>query len=233
MLSIKKVPYFEKNNITKDEATELIFNSPFFRYSPERKKRKENLMESLVSILEDKQFLMKNLEKIIREKYPIQTWLNNPILRTKSKEVENIKDPEIQKFADILLVAMKMYDWIGLAAPQIGENIRMIAVCQLDKKEKNIILTEVMINPEIIERKWEYICEEWCLSLPWLEWKVKRSKYVKVKYTTPEWEEKIIEAKNLNAAILQHEIDHLDWILFWDKVINKQPQININKLVQF
>ena len=172
--------------------------------------------------------------KFIKQNYPIQTWLNNPILRKKSKNIDfdKIKSKKIQDFAQILFTAMELYDWIWLAAPQIWENIRIISVCQLDKEEKNVIWADILINPEIIKKSWEYISNEWCLSLPGLEWKVKRHNYVKVKYYDIEWNKKIIEATKLNAAILQHEIDHLDWILFWDKVINKQSQINFEKLVQ-
>ena len=175
----------------------------------------------------------KDLKNYIKQNYPIQTWLNNPILRTKSKEIDlnDIKSDKIQDFAQILFTWMEMYDGIWLAAPQIWENLRIVAVCQLDKKEKDIIWAEVLINPKIIEKSWEYISEEGCLSLPGLEWKVKRYKKVKVEYYDINWEKHTIEGENLNAAILQHEIDHLDWILFWNKVINKWPQINFNKLL--
>ena len=195
----------------------------------------------LLKILDNKNLYLHNPNKLmnkefqnyIKQNYPIQTWLNNPILRTKSKEVnlEEIKSDKIQDFAQILFAWMEMYDGIWLAAPQIWENIRMIAVCQLDKKEKDITWAEVLINPKIIEKSWEYISEEGCLSLPWLEGKVKRYKKVKVEYYDINWEKHSIKAENLNAAILQHEIDHLNWILFWDKVINKWPHINFNKMI--
>jgi len=185
-------------------------------------------LDNVVKIMNPK------LKEFIKQNYPIQTWLNNPILRKKSESINisEIKSDEIQDFAQILFAAMELYDGIWLAAPQIWLNKRMIAVCQLDKSEKNVVWADVLINPEIIEKSWEYISEEACLSLPGLEWKVKRYNYVKVKYYDIDRKEKTIEATKLNAAILQHEIDHLDWILFWDKVINKQPQINFEKLVQ-
>jgi len=172
----------------------------------------------------------KKIKEYIQQHYKIQTGLNNPILRKKSEPVDNIQDPEIQDFAQILFYAMEIYDGIWLAAPQIWVNKRLIAVCQLDKKEKNIIWADVLINPKIIEKSGEYISDEACLSLPGLEWKVKRAKYVKVEYFDINWEKKTITAENLNAAILQHEIDHLDGILFWDKVIDKQPQLNLGKI---
>ncbi len=173
------------------------------------------------------------LDLIIKKNYPIQTWINNPILRTKITKISksDIVSAKVKEFSKILFRAMEIYDWIWLAAPQIWELLRMIAICQFDKKWKNILRSDVLINPEIIFKDWEYISDEACLSLPWLEWKVKRVKKIKVKFFDINWKLNIIEAYDLNAAIIQHEIDHLDWILFRDKVINKQSKINLNKII--
>ena len=126
---------------------------------------------------------------------------------------------------------MQLYDGIWLASPQIWENIRMIAVCQLDKSEKNVIFADVLINPKIIKKsKKMFFQEEWCLSLPGLEWEVKRHYEVEVEYTDIEGKKQTLKAKWLNSAILQHEIDHLDGILFYDKAINKKEP-NLGKLL--
>jgi len=173
---------------------------------------------------------MKDIEKILKKKYPIQTGLNNPILRKKSEDVSHITD-EIKEFAEILHRWMELYDGIWLAAPQIWINKRMVAVCQLNKKEDKIISSSVLINPKIIEKSSKtFIQEEGCLSLPGMEWDVKRHFKVKIEYLDIKGKKHEMNLTWLNAAILQHEIDHLDWILFWDKVIEKKSP-NFKKLL--
>ncbi len=176
--------------------------------------------------------ISKDFEKYIKNNYPLQTWLKNTILRTRSIEVDNITD-DIKDFAEVLYAWMQLYDWVWLAAPQIGENIRMIAVCQLNKKEDKIVDSKVLINPEIIEKSnKKFIQEEWCLSIPWMEWDVERYEKVKVKYINLEWKECEMILRWTNAGIVQHELDHLDWILFWDKVINKNKWLNIKQFIK-
>lgn len=170
-------------------------------------------------------------KEFIKQNYPIQTWINNDILRKKSKKIKNITD-SIYDFSEILAKWMEIYDGIGLAAPQIWENIRMIAVCKLNKKNDKIIKQTILINPEIIEKSSKTIVEEeWCLSLPWINWKVKRNYKVKVKYTNIYWKIEEIEELWTNAWILQHEIDHLDGILFWDKIIKDEKKINLKNFL--
>ncbi|MGD8990749.1 MAG: peptide deformylase [Desulfobacterales bacterium] len=98
----------------------------------------------------------------------------------------------------------------GLAAPQIGVQRRMI-VCGLRGEIKTLI------NPEIVEKKGRYVNSEYCLSLPQNERKmITRSQYVRVKYNTLKNSEKIICARNSYAALLEHEIDHLNGVLYID-----------------
>ena len=187
---------------------------------------------SLKQVLEnkEKEMSIKISEEFIKQNYPVQTGLNNPILRTKSKWIEEINE-EILSFGKILFKAMELYDGIWLAAPQIWVNKRIIAICQLNKKEDKVIFSEVLINPEIIEKSEKmFIQEEGCLSLPGMEWDVQRHFKVKVIYTGLDGKKHQINATWLNAAILQHEIDHLDWILFWDKVVDKKAP-NFKKLL--
>ena len=173
---------------------------------------------------------MKDLDKIIQEKYPVQTGLNNPILRKESEEITEITD-EIKEFEKILHRWMELYDGIWLAAPQIWVNKRMVAVCQLNKKEDKIISSSVLINPKIINKSAKtFIQEEGCLSLPGMEWDVQRHFKVKIEYLDINWKKHEMNLTGLNAAIVQHEIDHLDWILFWDKVVNKKTP-NLKKLL--
>ncbi len=160
---------------------------------------------------------MINLKKF----YPIQTWLDNKILRKKSKKIDSI-DQDILEFAEILMELMYEYDWVWLAAPQIWRNIRMIAITywKETKKGHERIDEDIMINPEIIEKSNEMlVSEEACLSVPDVIWKVKRHQNIVVEYLDIFGRKKKKKLRNYNACIVQHEIDHLDAILFVDKLI--------------
>ena len=138
---------------------------------------------------------------------------NDEILRKKSKKVE-----EINNRIKILIEDMKetMYgaDGVGLAAPQVGI-LKRIAV--VDVGEGPIVI----INPEIIETSGCEIDVEGCLSLPGKQGEVERPAMVKVKALSENGEEFIVEGEGLLARALCHEIDHLDGILFTDKLVDK------------
>jgi len=167
----------------------------------------------------------------IKAFYPLQTWDNNKILRKKSEQVD-IFDDEIKEFAEILLDLMYAYDWVGLAAPQVGKNIRVIATTQWKevkkwrKTNKEIIGETAMINPEILEhseekRKWE----EACLSVPWLCGDVERWTRIVVKYQDKKWKNHVQKYTWFSAVVIQHEMDHLDGILFTDKIVGEIREI--------
>ncbi len=163
-----------------------------------------------------------NIEKL-KKMYPIQVGVNNPILRKKSLPVTYVDD-EIKEFWLILKTLMYEYDWVWLAAPQIWKNIRMIAVTFWSKKWKDykFLWDEVMVNPKITYfSKETNIEEEACLSLPWIFWDVERSNEIVVEYIDIRWRRKKKRLTGLNARIVQHEVDHLDGILFVDKLVNK------------
>lgn len=127
-------------------------------------------------------------------------------------------------------------DGVWLAAPQIGKNIRVIATTQREKKGKdNKLVGEViMINPVIIEQSKEKItAEEACLSVPNVFGYVKRYKSIVVEYTDTKGNKQKKKLKDFNATIIQHEIDHLDGILFVDKTIKEkwEKSKKINKKI--
>ncbi len=159
-------------------------------------------------------------------KYPIkkiQTGINNPILRSTSEEVKEISE-ELIWFCDKLLSAMFENKWVGLAAPQIGENIRVIATSQREKKPRKdkFLWTTIMINPTIIDKSKETILwEEACISLPNCIGMVRRHKGIHVEFIDTKGKKQRQKYKDFNAVIIQHEIDHLDGVLFMDKV---QPE---------
>ncbi len=158
--------------------------------------------------------------------YPVQTWVDNEILRTESKKISDINN-DLVDFANDLLELMYEYDWVWLAAPQIGKNIRMIATTtwKQGKKWPELASEEIMINPIITDKSDEMVkSEEACLSVPNIIWTVKRHKNITVEYKNIEGFKKKKKLKNYNSFIVQHEIDHLDWILFVDKLIDEPKE---------
>ncbi|MFA6256310.1 MAG: peptide deformylase, partial [Candidatus Absconditabacterales bacterium] len=154
----------------------------------------------------------------------IQTGMNNPILRTISEEIQEI-DQELIIFCHKLLTLMYQNKGVGLAAPQVGENIRVIVTSQRDKKKtKDKLLGEtIMINPKITERSKETILrEEACISLPNCTGMVKRHKAITIEFLDIQGKKQNKKYKEFNAVIIQHEIDHLDGILFMDKIVKKK-----------
>ena len=137
----------------------------------------------------------------------------NKILRKKSKDINllTIKNKDFQSMLDLMAETMLKKDGVGLAASQIGENIRLFVV-----NTKNG--PEFFINPIILKKSWaKEIAEEGCLSIPNVFGKVKRHKQVICGYINRKGEGKKVEASGLMARVIQHENDHLDGILFIDK----------------
>jgi len=137
----------------------------------------------------------------------------NPILREVSKPVDpaEILRPEFQRFLDEMIETMKE-GGVGLAAPQVGVAKRFIIV-------KTKTGPEAFINPKIFSASIRKInSEEGCLSVPGVWGIVKRHSKVKVKALNRRGEKVLIKASGLESIIFQHEIDHLDGILFIDKV---------------
>lgn len=133
------------------------------------------------------------------------------ILRKKSKEVKEIT-PSILTLLDDMAETMYAADGVGLAASQIGILKRIVVIDVGD----GII---ELINPEIIETDGEQVCAEGCLSIPGISGEVKRPERVKVKALNRHGEEIILEGEDLLAVAFCHEIDHLNGVLFTDKVI--------------
>ena len=162
----------------------------------------------------------------------IQTGINNPILRTVSEEIEEINQ-DLILFCHKLIVLMYQNKGVGLAAPQVGENIRVIATSQRDrKKTKDKFLGEtIMINPKIIEKSKETILrEEACISLPNCTGMVRRHQSITVEFLDLKGKKQSKKYKEFNAVIIQHEVDHLDGILFMDKIVpDKSEKKSVKK----
>ena len=150
---------------------------------------------------------------------------DNPILRKKSVPVKTI-DKKLVKYIKEMKVAMKKAKGVGLAAPQVGNNIRL-ALVTINKKVMPII------NPEIISKSEEIeLGEEGCLSLPGVWGKVNRHKAITLKYQDEKGDEKILKLKDFNARVVQHEIDHLDGILFIDYLEKSEEVLGVAKNVE-
>lgn len=137
----------------------------------------------------------------------------DPKLRLKSKKIDSkyIKNPEFIDFCSDLVLTMQKKDGVGLAAPQIDKRIRVIAV-NADKGPM------IFINPVITKRSWaKNLSEEGCLSVPNTFGQVSRHNKIKCNYIDRNGNAKTMATQGLMARILQHEIDHLDGILFIDK----------------
>ena len=139
----------------------------------------------------------------------------DPILRKKSKMVSNYSD-RLKVLVEDMYETMDVAYGVGLAAPQVGILKRVIVIDNRDEENGKRFY---MINPEIIEKEGIEVGMEGCLSVPGKQGTVERSKDIKVKYNDLSGEEKILEAEDFLARILQHEIDHLDGILYTDKAI--------------
>ena len=156
----------------------------------------------------------------------------DPILKRKALVVENI-DEEIQSLIDTMSTVMYKSSGIGLAANQIGVEKRVI-IFDIDYKEKKKDLT-VIINPEIIlmENKIEF--EEGCLSVPDFQGKINRKKYIQVQGIDRHGNPINIEAEDLTAICIQHEIDHINGTLILDHVSHLKRTLykrKIEKLMQ-
>ena len=137
-------------------------------------------------------------------------------LRKKSREVEidDITSEKIQSLIDDMLETMYNYKGVGLAAVQVGMLKRVIVIDVEDEKGPY-----VLINPQIIKTKGEKECDEGCLSFPNQYGKVVRPTEVTVEFYDRNAKKIRLKAKDLLAQAICHECDHLEGILFVDKVL--------------
>ena len=143
-----------------------------------------------------------------------------PSLREKSKEVHKISK-KVQMLVEDLYDTLYELNGVGLAAPQIGENLRVFVIdVGTDPKTMNPI---TFINPKILKKEGAINSYEGCLSFPEAYTNVRRYKYVKVKALNIKGKPFILEAKDgsLLARAIQHEFDHLDGVLFIDHCRNR------------
>lgn len=138
---------------------------------------------------------------------------NDEILRKKSRDVEKI-DEKIQTLIDDMIETMRKYNGVGLSAVQIGV-LKKVVVIDIDDGTG----VKVLINPKIIKTKGEHEVEEGCLSFPNQYAKLMRPKEVIAEALDRNGKKIIIKAKDLLAQAIAHELDHLDGVVFKDKML--------------
>lgn len=164
--------------------------------------------------LKRKHLCMAKILKIIQE--------GSPVLRKKAETVKNPKSPETLELIEDMIVTMKHASGIGLAAPQVGVSLKIFTV-NLEEK------VYVFINPEIKDISGDAIpFEEGCLSVHKIWGPVTRPKKLTIKALNENGEPVKIRAKGLLARVIQHEMDHLNGVLFIDKA-EKLYKIEENK----
>ena len=166
--------------------------------------------------------------------------IGHPILRKKTFEVEKkkIKSKSVMNIINDLVKVMRMFNGAGLAANQIFYNLR---ICVIEIKNNtryshlpNIPL-KILINPKIIvlNKKKTFESFEGCLSVPNLRGKVKRYEEIRLDFYNEKAQYKSEIIKGFEAIVYQHEIDHLDGILFTDKVINNKSLVTYDNYIKF
>ena len=151
----------------------------------------------------------------------------NPILRMKAKHIENI-DSDVKQLANDMITIMQGEEGIGLAAPQVAQSISLLVV------DMSLIDEEgeptAFINPEILTSEGESVLEEGCLSLPDIREDVKRPEIITLRYQNIEGEVSEKRFDELLARVLQHEIDHLNGVLFVDRISSLKKKMFNKKL---
>jgi len=149
-------------------------------------------------------------------------------LKRVSRKIEQVT-LEIRELAASLCEVMYDEPGIGLAAPQVGEDVRLIVVdteWTEEDKERNPI---VMVNPEISEPAGKIVWEEGCLSVPDFTADVTRAEQIVVRGSSLDGEPMEIPAQGLLAVCFQHEIDHLDGVLFIDRISRLKRSLYVKR----
>jgi peptide deformylase len=156
-------------------------------------------------------------------------YVPDPRLRAKAKPVEP-NDPRVPALAERMLATMYKAPGIGLAAPQVGELLRLVVI---DLRPDEKFDPMVLVNPEVVAESAEQATrEEGCLSLPNQYAEVTRPARVKVRYTDLAGAKREVEGDGLMAACLQHEIDHLNGVLFVDHISALKRNMLLRKLAK-
>jgi len=144
----------------------------------------------------------------------------DPMLKQVAIQVESVDEPTVAVIQDLVDTMLDSGHSVGVAAPQIGELIRVVVV-DVSKsklgKDNNHGLLE-MVNPVIIEKSGSKMMREGCMSVPDYTGNVTRAEHIAVEFTDCAGQLRVIEASGFESVAIQHELDHLDGMLFLDRV---------------
>jgi peptide deformylase len=146
--------------------------------------------------------------------------MGHPVLRAKARplSVSDIRTAEFQKLVDDMIETMVEYHGVGLAGPQVHEGLRLF-VADLGAKDEEESEPIAIVNPEISVVGTETV-EDWegCLSIPDIRGRVPRARDIKVRALDRHGDRIELNAQNFSARVIQHETDHLDGVLFFDRM---------------
>ncbi len=154
--------------------------------------------------------------------------LGDPVLRKRAEEVSSF-DAELDRLVQDMFATMYHARGIGLAAPQVGVSLRVM-VLDLGEADEEGLGPFALVNPKLVEASRKTArSAEGCLSIPGVEEVVERPESVVMEGFTPKGEPRIVQASGLMARALQHELDHLDGILFIDRLSPLKRQLLLKK----
>ncbi len=165
-------------------------------------------------------------------KHLLLRYYGDPVLRETGKPID-VFDDELREFAESMIETMRIERGIGLAAPQVGESIRLIVALAMEDIDDDDAPAMVLVNPKVVEKSKEtWSFEEGCLSIPGITASVLRAREVEIEYQDLDGNTQTIRNNKLFGRILQHEIDHINGVLFIDYLSSAQKSILKNKLKQ-
>ena len=190
---------------------------------PKRKRKPNNTPPSDVSNEDD---------VVLRETAPLQLrYYGDPVLRKRAEPVTEITDAERQLAVQMLETLYATGNGIGLAATQVGVLKRLIIV-DIGEEDDETYEPLVLFNPKLISFDGEIVAEEGCLSIPDVTAEVKRPEKIVVDGIDIQNESVRIETDGLLARVLQHEIDHLNGVLFIDRISGLKRQLLKDELLK-
>ena len=161
---------------------------------------------------------------------PIYTY-GTPVLRKKAKPVEEADD-EVIRLAMDMFETMHNANGIGLAATQVGSLHRVVVVDLSELEDMKDMKPILLINPEVVTAEGACVQEEGCLSIPDVRDDVERAEQIKVKFRNADFREVSMEVSGLLARVILHEIDHLDGVLFIDRIPKEKRKAHAKALKQ-
>ncbi|HVY55247.1 MAG TPA: peptide deformylase [Thermodesulfobacteriota bacterium] len=164
------------------------------------------------------------------------TEMGNPVLRERAAEIADVKDPGLQEFIDDLIATCADANGVGIAAPQVDVPKRIFIISSRpNARYPNAPVMEptAVINPEIISRSEETLKDwEGCLSIPGIRGLVPRHTWVDVRYISRDGGVEERRFSDFIARIFQHELDHLDGVLFLDRVLSNRDLLTEKEYVK-